>query len=306
MLTINNAVDSYLLAVQTEGKSPKTVRAYTDILHAFMAGVKEELVEELTDNHIRIYMADLPARAGRYGKMSSSSQMKHYAVIRTFIRWLYAQGHISRCLTNFTRPPTISNDLPGPLSDAEFERLKGILSERPYRDQVIFEVFLDTGLKLSEVCNLNLSDIDIEDRWICVKSKGSNEAAVPMGRTLADDLQAYIVNDRKPKEENKTALFLNRFGTRLEYEGLAMLIKRILKEVGVEGKGGADALRHTFASLFLRNGGSAAVLRGILRQDDISIIQRYYSKTNDGNIVARHNRFSPLDHWMKDRNQPEE
>lgn len=136
MLTVTNAVDDFLLAIRSEGKSPNTVRAYSDILHAFMAGVRDELVEELTENHIRFYMADLPSRAGKYGDFSTSSQMKHYAFIQTFIRWLYAQGYIDRCLTDYTRPPKISSALSDALSNEEVERLRDISKRSDHDDRL--------------------------------------------------------------------------------------------------------------------------------------------------------------------------
>ena len=300
MLTINNAVDNYLLAVRSEGKSPKTIRAYSDILHAFMAGIKEELVEELTENHIRIYMADLPSRAGRYGDFSTSSQMKHYATIRTFIRWLYAQGYTSRCITDRTRPPKISNDLPDALSSEEVGRLRDVLSMGLFRDQVIITMFLDTGLRLRELMQLNLDDIYFDERLLRVYGKGKKEALVPFGKLLAKDLHAYIILHRSPEDRKEKALFLNRFGKRLEYEGLAMLVRRILGKVRTTGKGGAHTLRHTFATNFLRNGGDVEGLRVILRHTDISTTQRYsHLVTKD--ISAMHDRFSPGDNWGKIR-----
>ena len=294
MLTINNAVDNYLLAVRSEGKSPKTIRAYSDILHAFMAGIKEELVEELTENHIRIYMADLPSRAGKYGYFSTSSQMKHYATIRTFIRWLYAQGYITRCITDYTRPPKISSDLPDALSNEEVEKLKEVIAVRPFRDQVIIELFLDTGLRLREVTLLNVDDIYFDERILRVYGKGKKEALVPFGKRFAKDLHAYIVIHRKPENENEKALFINRFGTRLEYEGMAMLVRRILEEVGVKGKCGAHTLRHTFATQFLKNGGGVETLRAVLRHSDISITQRYVHLTMS-DVSTLYAKASPLD-----------
>jgi site-specific recombinase XerD len=160
------------------------------------------------------------------------------------------------------------------------------------------ELFLDTGLRLNEVCALDLKDVHVQGAWCRVYGKGRKEAIVPLGRKLCRDLSIYIHAHRKPTYQDEPALFINRFGHRLEREGLAILVRRALANIGIEGKHGAHTLRHTFATNFLRNGGSLEALRRILRHNDIKVTQRYIHLVMD-DVIGQHHQASPLDHMRK-------
>jgi integrase/recombinase XerD len=196
-------------------------------------------------------------------------------------------------VTDFTSAPKMTGDLPKALTDEEVLRLLAY-EDNNYRNMVIFELFLDTGLRLAEVANLELKDIHLSAGWAMVMGKGSKQAIVPLGKKLMRDLYIYVHQYRKPASDDVQALFLNPEGEALGREGIAILVRRALAHVGVEGKHGAHTLRHTFATNFLRNGGSLEALRRILRHSDIKITSRYIHLLSE-DMVAEHRRASPLD-----------
>src|SRR5512142_3091428 len=124
---LSQAKATWLLDCKSAGLSPKTLRGYGDVLTAFVNFTGDMLVRELGPDHVRLYIANLSDRAGRYeendGKVSSHALMKHYAVIRTWIRWMYAQRIVTERVTDFVKPPRLSSRLPSILSAAEMDAL---------------------------------------------------------------------------------------------------------------------------------------------------------------------------------------
>ena len=146
--TLQTALDSFLLAKRAEGTSPKTQRSYKDILEDFLKFLGDVPVDTITAEDVRRYSADVTSRQGIHGTMSSNSINKYYAVVRTLLRWLFDQRMMKNRITDFTKAPRLAEELPEALTDDEIDKIFLYLENRPFRDMVIFEVFLDTGLRL--------------------------------------------------------------------------------------------------------------------------------------------------------------
>ena len=298
-MNLKHEIEQFLLACRAENKSPKTIRAYHDILADFLNKMGDVDPRDLTPANVQQYIVDLFERPGRKSeKVSSHTAMKYYTVVRTFIRWMYAQEIITKRITDYTKPPRLSKDLPDGLSDEEVTDLLKYLKEKDnYRNWVIFELFLDTGLRLEELVNLDLSDIHVEEAWLKVFGKGSKEAIIPFGYRLSRDLHKYL-HDYRFALPGEDAFFTKEDGTRLGYEGVAVMVRRTLSDVRKDGKCGAHTLRHTFATKYLRNGGSLEALRKILRHNDIKVTQRYVHLVTE-DVARDHRKASPLDSYPK-------
>ena len=154
------------------------MRAYRDALTSFIEYTGDILVRELGPDHVRRYIATLSERPGHYqGKtFSSHSLLKHYAVIRTWIRWMYAQKIIEERITDYVKPPRLSTRLPSILTDQEVDAILGDLKKAGrFRDYVIFELFLDTGVRLQDAPTLPL-------RTSTLKAAGSMSSAREMSK----------------------------------------------------------------------------------------------------------------------------
>lgn len=305
---LTSAKNTYMLDCKAAGLSPKTMRSYKDVLNAFIAFTGDMLVRELGPDHVRMYIADLTDRTGRYeeneGKFSSHSLMKHYAVVRTWIRWMYAQKIITERVTDYVKPPRLSSRLPSILTDEEVEALlEDLKQSNRFRDLVIFELFLDTGLRVEEVFNLELRDVNIEGGWIRVFGKGNVEEIVPIGARVCRDLYAYIAMHRKPIIESEQAVFLSSHGRtrdeRLTYEGLSKMVRRELERTRTQrGKRGPHVMRHTAGTNMIRGGASKEHVRRILRHRDGRITDQYLHLAN-GDLLEAHRSASPMDHFQK-------
>ena len=164
-MLLSTTKETFLLDCRAAGLAGKTMRGYRDVLMSFIKFVGDMKVHELGPDHVRLYIAELADRDGHYAgeKFSSHSLMKHYAVIRTWIRWLYAQKIMEERIIDQVKPPRLSERLPSILTDQEVDDLIEDLRRRgSFRDLVIFELFQDTGIRLNEGAELTLDDISIE------------------------------------------------------------------------------------------------------------------------------------------------
>jgi site-specific recombinase XerD len=290
-MDLQTAMQAFQMENAARKLSARTRRSYQDNLDQFLeyAGNIDlkDLTPELVNSFIQWY-GDRPGRVG--DRISPATLHKAYAVINRFCRWIYLQRWIDRCITDFTRAPRLNKPIKDTLTDEEIARLLHSVRGN-VRDHLIFSFFLDTGCRLNEVVQLNVDDIDFEQRLVKVHGKGNKEGVVPIGQRVTRDLFVYIhnVRDAAPGER---ALFLNRDGTRLEYNGLSQLIRRRFDKLGIEGR--AHKMRHTFATQFLRNGGNLEALRRILRHSDIKVTQQYLHLVND-DLIAEHDRYAPMD-----------
>jgi len=270
-MKLHIAIEEFLLACIAERKSPKTLRAYKDHLSNFSQFAGDPEIEEIEPATIRSFIAHEMTREGAHGRqLSSSSIHKSYSVIRTFFRWAYREGIIERCPVDNVKAPKLDARLPEPLSRDELERLMRYLrTQTSFRNLVIFEFFLDTGARLNEVVRLNLEDVNLKEGFALLHGKGRKEGMVPLGRRLRRDLYAYIHRHRQ-ESRGELALFTTRQGTRLSREGMATMIKRIMRAVRVKGRYGPHKLRHTFATEFLRKGYNRKLWIGMIKKGGVS------------------------------------
>jgi len=283
----------FILDRRAQALSPKTMRSYGDITADFISYVGNLDCDELNADHVRTYMGSLYEREGRHGKFSTHSAMKHFQVMRTWLKWAKDQEYISPIMHKL-HAPRVSADLPDALLPEEQEALYRYLRESSFRDRLIFDFFLDTGCRLSEVAYLTLDDLHIEDRYAVVRGKGNKEAEVPFGRTLSRDLYVYV-HSRRRALSGVMGLFTTDDGNALTLDGMSKLISRTLAKVRTHGKCGAHTLRHTFATNYLRNGSDLESLRICLRHTEIKMTSKYVHLSNV-DVRAAHAAHSPGDH----------
>jgi integrase/recombinase XerD len=285
---------NYMLDNRAARLSPKTLRAYSDTLQAFIKFTGDITVLELAPDHLRQYIAQMIESC----RFSPHTVAKHYAVIRTWVRWMYAQKIIADRITDYVKPPRLPKTLPSNLSDAELEQLFSGIGN--FRDRVVVELFLDTGLRLADVAGLDVGDVNIDGGWVRVVGKGDVEAVVPMGRRLCRDMHTYLNLHRNARQGEKS-FFVTREGERFRYEGISTMVRRLLGPIRAPGtKHGAHVLRHTAGTNLVRAGANLETVRRVLRHSDIKTTQIYVHLA-DEDVFADHRQASPVDHLPNPR-----
>jgi len=201
--------------------------------------------------------------------------------LRHFFRYLRKNGQVEEDPTDGVRTPKMEKSLPPHLS---VDSINALLTPDPsqdsvlrLRDQAIFEFLYGSGLRVSELTALNFSHLEEEGSHIRVLGKGSKERIVPLTDPAQDALNHYLqFRDKlKPKAGHEKALFLSHRGTRITPRGVTYLLRRRLKEVGIDQIMGPHALRHSLATHLLSGGADIRVIQEILGHATVRTTQKY-------------------------------
>ena len=222
--------------------------------------------------------------------IDKSSISRKLSAIRSFYRYLLQEGAIKTSpipLNSSGRKgersilsPKLDKKLPVFLTQAEIEQLLNtpdLSTPEGSRDRAILELFYASGLRVSELWQLELDSIDFDNREIRVLGKGSKERLVLIGVPARSALKEYLVNNRPllSKNSRDNALFLNNRGKRLTMRGIQKLLKHYSAAIGLEKNVHPHVLRHTFATHMLNGGADLRVVQELLGHADLSSTQIY-------------------------------
>jgi site-specific recombinase XerD len=299
----------YLLQCRTENKSPKTISGYEMVLRNFIWYCNQQnypQVQKLTSVHVKHFFWYLASEPHRWNSTSptankevnSTTTATYFRRLRTFFNWLEREELIIENPFKHLKTPKVDNKIIQALTPAEIERLFKVCSGKSaldFRNKTILCVLLDTGLRISEINNLTIDDVNLDDGSILVKrGKGGKQRIVRIGNKAQKALWRYISVYRNG---NSNRLFLNRSGESLDLDGMKILIRRLGEKAKVRVH--PHQLRHTFAISFLRAGGDVFSLQYLLGHSTLQMTQRYLQSLNANDAMNAHKKFSPLDNLGK-------
>ena len=275
--------------------SPHTVRAYeSDVTQylAWVAGDRGRKISALTPadldmTSVRSHMVDL----NRAGKARSSVARK-LSALRTFVKYLRREDLIEHDPAAMAVAPKRDQTIPVYLSEPEMTRL--IESPNPgdplgRRDRAILELFYASGLRLSELVEIDLEDLNLNARMVRVMGKGGKERILPFNQSAADALRAWI-KDRaailsgtgrrepgtgKHRRASTDPLFINYRGTRLTGRSVDRMLRRYVAQCSTRLGISPHALRHSFATHLLQRGADLRAIQELLGHSRLSTTQRY-------------------------------
>jgi site-specific recombinase XerD len=292
-MNLNDALQKFL-----EDRSrrcvPRIVKWYGNHISLFIRWMAEDPhgtleLARVTLDHVERYIDSLRGRErmNRPGTISPVTIQKRAAAIRTFLQWAYKSRLIEINLVADYHLPKVGRRLPKCLTP---DQVRTLLSEAmTARERAAVYLILDSGLRVSEAANLEISDLDLERGVAHVQhGKGDKERFVVFGDAARFALQAWI------KERyagcGETALFLGQRG-QISPAGLYKIIKRVAMRAGVDLY--PHMLRHTFATQYLDAGGSLVDLRDLLGHTDIKTTTIYVSVSLE-RLREKHKSLSPL------------
>jgi integrase/recombinase XerC len=283
-VTIDEAIEAFVRHLEGERRaSPRTVEAYRDDVEGLAAFARERGSRAVGD----VRAVDVYLLRGWLGvlarKHAASSIARKVAAVRTWMRWLRRRGVILTCPADELATPKVRRGLPTLLSvDAAREVVEAPQGDSPrsLRDRAILEVLYGSGLRVSEVCGLDIADVDLAGGTARVLGKGSKERVVPLGRLCVAALARWLearprmVHPRRGTQDPE-ALFLSPTGMRMYVRAAHKLVQRY----GASGAGRADlhphALRHTCATHMLDGGADLRAIQEMLGHASLSTTQRY-------------------------------
>ena len=263
-------------------KSLNTVESYKrDVTQyiSYLDGTGVTDISSTTKTTVLSYLLYLQ-KEGR----ASSTVSRTLASLRSYYLFMMQNGVVKSNPTSNLEAPHVEKKIPKILSGEEVE----LLLEQPkncdnkgIRDKAMLELLYATGIRVSELNNLDVSDVNVPMSFVRCKG-GKKERIIPMGHQAKDALENYINNVRKymVKDENETALFVNCSGARLSRQGFWKLIKYYQHIAGIETDITPHTLRHSFAAHLLENGADLHSIQEMMGHADISSTQVYSRMMN--------------------------
>ena len=291
-------IEPYVLSLATCGYAEATCRdrrGHLARFAAFLEGRDEDELACVTKNVIDDYMMHL---ASGLAPLSARTRNLRIVTLRGFFAWLHEHDLIAddpSATIPYGRQP---ERLPRTLPTVEVvEKLLAVPDPRSlvgYRDRVVLELLYQSGLRVGELCALDVSDLDLTNGFAQVRrGKGGRGRVVPIGKLAVELVTNYLAHVR-PKMANASerALIVGRNGPRLSTRGVGRLIDRCAKRVGLEGEVTPHVLRHTCATHMLRGGANIRHLQEMLGHASIESTQ-IYTRVTVEELRDVHARFHP-------------
>lgn len=283
-MNLTSANSEYLLSLRIErGLSASTLKEYARDMERYLGYLMEAGVvdlESVTSDEVSAFQQAL-FREGQ----AATTVRRRMSAVKGFHRFCVAEGFTEKNPSVPVRAPKTPDRLPDVISvDEACAVLDGISGNRPQdlRDHAILEVLYGCGLRASEVCGLDTTDVFLNEGFLRVFGKGSKERMVPISGTAAQALDEYLGSPRaelsmrakSPSQADLGAVFLNMRGRRLTRQGLFKIVGAAGEGAGLQGLH-PHTLRHSFATHMLNGGADLRVIQEILGHSDISTTQIY-------------------------------
>ncbi len=218
-------------------------------------------------------------------KLSNKTISRHLSSLRSFYNYLVEIKILDGNVFKRVRNPKVEKKLPNYLSINEIEELLNSIEENTkenIRDKCLFEIMYSTGMRVSEVSNLKVSNINFSDNSIRVMGKGSKERIVYYGAILKDILNKYLkIRNEFLKKGNIENLFINKNGDVLSRESIAYIINKIEKKSLINHKISPHILRHSFATHLLDNGADLRSVQELLGHENLDTTEIYTHVSNE-------------------------
>ncbi|MEP6809007.1 MAG: site-specific tyrosine recombinase XerD [Chthoniobacterales bacterium] len=269
-----------------------TRRSLTEFA-AWSAGARKIVhADKVTLPLISDYLASLKKRG-----LAASSIKLVVVALKIFFRFLLGQGRLKRDPTETLTLPRIERYLPETLNELQVQQLiESIDTTKPrgLRDRAMIELLYASGLRISELANARLENLNSDERILRVTGKGNKTRLVPVGRKACEALAAYVSAERPKlvKPRSGSEIFLSARGTKLTTTRLWQIVKERARVSGLEANIYPHLLRHSFATHLLSNGADLRIIQELLGHSDISTTQ-VYTHVDQQRLKAVHRKFHP-------------
>ncbi|HTP87832.1 MAG TPA: tyrosine-type recombinase/integrase [Bryobacteraceae bacterium] len=298
-MRLGEAIDRYLDDLRRQDASEHTVRNYASDLHEFLAylappGGAPPEPAQFDALLIREWMAHLYDL-----NLTTVSIRRKLAAVRSLLRFLLKEGVVDKNVARMVRTPKAPKTLPRvPTEEQTNSLLDSIAAEKmerpfPKRDLAIFEMLYGCGLRVSELCGLNLADFDFSSRWVRVRGKGKKERQTPYGTKAAAALEAYLA-ERRPAA-GETAVFVNHRGRRLTVRGARGIVSFYARFLAGDASLHPHSFRHAFATHLLSAGADLRSIQELLGHARLSTTQKY-TQVSLADLMSVYDKAHPKAH----------
>lgn len=280
-------INKYLKYLSVEkNASPHTITSYENDLSSFLEFCAEQedvdienvKINSITRLTIRLWLGELSEQG-----LAKSSISRKVAALRSFFKYCFKRGHIEKNPAHLLVVPKKDRTLPKTVNTADIERMMdSIETETPVgkQDKALLELFYGTGIRLSELINLNLSQLDLRNNQISVIGKGNKQRIIPLGNKAVAALKEHLDSKEKlfgSKTDNdaKKGLFHSAHGQRMYARNAQRIVEKYLTKTSEVTQKSPHVLRHSFATHMLDNGADIRIIKEFLGHSNLAATQIY-------------------------------
>ncbi len=277
------------------GLSKNTLESYSRDLNKYTEYLKKRGISNLDRvkrPDIQDFMMGLKGN-----KLNASSIARNLVAIKVFHRYLTSQRLLKEDVTSVIETPKLWKTLPDVLDEKEVEAILESPNTRlkqGLRDKAALELMYATGMRVSELVNLKLTDLHMDMGFVRCMGKGQKERIIPVGSKAKEAIQKYLEKARSKflKKSESGALFLTRLGKQMSRQTFWMVIKHYVKDARIKKRVTPHTLRHSFATHLLQNGADLRIVQELLGHVNISTTQ-IYTHINKERLKQIHQKFHP-------------
>lgn len=283
----NNKYNTYLnnfISYLTDNKrySPYTITSYKKDTYDYLEFLKKNNIDIKNSNYkiVEEYSKYLYKK-----KLSKRSIARKYSSIRTLYNYLEKNNILENNIFNLLENPKKEKKLPRFINEYELDKMFEIPDNSPkgQRDRLILELLYGTGVRVSELVNIKINDIDFNNNSIKVRGKGNKDRYVFYGKYCKEAINNYIKNGRISLLNGQTCdyLLLNRFGKNISVVSIRKILNEIINKCSLDIKISPHVLRHTFATHLLNEGADIMHVKELLGHSSLSTTSIYTHVTNE-------------------------
>lgn len=280
-MNLKESIDDFLRYLLIDKNySNNTIESYKEDLLKFNEFFKNKNINDIDIDDLKRYVKYLNDQ-----ELNELSISRNISCIKSFYKYLNIEKIIESNPSDSLFLPKVRKRLPNTLSEEEVNLLLDIkLTDMySYRNKAMLEVLYATGLRVSELVNLKMENIDFEQDIIRTYGKGNKERVIPIGEYAKIYLEKYLNEYRYQmlKHGNNEYVFLNNHGKNMTRQGFFKIIKSIASDVGINKEISPHVLRHSFASHLLKHGADLRTIQELLGHSNVSTTQIYTHISNE-------------------------
>ena len=302
-ITFSQTVEGYLLAAHARHLSPNTLNDYTNTYRKFLNFLESDPpFEEITTHQVERFLANQT--------VSKKTILNYHTDLSALWTWAIEAGLVQENILHKVERPKPEKKSIVPYSEEDVKIMLGAISRsksytRPgkraschsiihaERNRAIILLLLDSGLRATELCELQINHVDLPNRRMTVMGKGSKERTVPFSARTGQALWRYLTQRKDDSAGER--LFVTRDGRPMNRDQLLKALRSIGRRAGIP-KVTVHRFRHTFAVSYLRNGGDAYSLQMMLGHSTMEMVKNYPAPCGT-DLEKNHKIASPVDNW---------
>lgn len=312
-MTIKELIPVYLVWLKTIGRSAFTIRATKYGLRLFVRFMENENVlhiEELSHEVMSAYQEELAFRISSRGKLLAiRAQEKLLSLAKGFTRYAHDQDYLIADPGAKIKLPKQPKTLPKViLTLPEIKKLLDGIDCRTnggYRNRIVIEILYDTAIRRLEVCNIKVSDIDLDAGYIHIRGgKGNKDRVVPVSKRVCELIGNYMMAVRPAYVQGKDDgyLILNRYGQKMDPMAVWQIVRRCVHQANIKRTVSPHTFRHTCATHMLKNGAPVRHIQEMLGHESLESTQ-IYTRVTINDLKEIHAKYHPSETMKKEEGQ---